>query len=61
MVFQTKQVVLSKFTNLFPIIINKKVNNLNISNIIISKEKTISILIFLKINYLLSIMEGKGI
>ena len=38
--------------------INKKVNNLNIFTVIISKEKSIASLISLKINYLLFILEG---
>ena len=40
MVFQTNQINLQKFINIFQIIIiNKKVNNSNIFTVIISKEK----------------------
>ena len=59
MVFQTNQIDLLKFINLFlKIIINIKVNNLNKFTVIISKEKTIANLISWKINYLLFILEG---
>ena len=50
MVFPTNQIDLSKFINLFQIIINKKVNNLNIFTVIISKEKTRASFMSLKIN-----------
>ena len=58
MVFQTNQIDLSKFINLFQIINNKKVYTLNLSTVIISKEKTIVSFISLKINYFLFILEG---
>ena len=54
MVFQTNRSSLA----FFQIIIDKKVNNLNIFTVIISKEKIIASLISLKINYLLFILEG---
>ena len=56
MVFQTNQIDLSKFINLFSND-NKKVNNLNIFTVIISKKIPIASLISSKINYQLFILE----
>ena len=58
MIFQKNHIDLSKFINFFQIINNKKVNNLNIFTVMISKEKTIANLISLKSYDVLFILEG---